>query len=256
MFSDAMSRLSAAQKSSKGAAAYSRFVNRPLGRPLAALAYARGLSPTQVTLFSAAATFSAIAMIALVRPTWWSSALVAVLLVLGYALDSADGQLARLTGTGSLAGEWLDHFFDATKAATLHAAVLICWFRFFELPLPWLVAPLAFGAVASIFFFGLIATDFLRRVHRAQHPVADETAPAEAWRSSPLYSLAVLPTDYGFLCLTFVLLWVQPAFVAVYSLLAVANVLVLGLAAARWYSSIRRMEAASIASPTPAELPR
>lgn len=254
MYSDAMSRLSAAQKSSSGAAAYSRFVNRPLGRPLAALAYAGGLTPTQVTLCSAAATFSAIALIALIDPTWWSSALVALLLVLGYALDSADGQLARLTGTGSLAGEWLDHFFDATKAATLHAAVLICWFRFFDLPMPWLAVPLVFGAVASVFFFGLIATDFLRRVHRAQHPVVEGAGSTEAWRNSPLYSLAVLPTDYGFLCLTFVLLWMQPVFVAVYSLLAVANVLVLGLAAARWYGSLRRMEAA--ASPSTAGLPR
>ena len=249
MFSDAMSRLSAAQKSNKGAAAYSRFVNRPLGRPLAALAYARGLTPTQVTLVSALATFSAIAMIAVVRPSWWSSTLVALLLMLGYALDSADGQLARLTGTGSLAGEWLDHFFDATKAATLHAAVLICWFRFYELPVAWSMVPLVFGAVAGVFFFGLIATDFLRRLHRAQHPVDDANAPAEAWRNSPLYSLAVLPTDYGFLCLTFVLLWVQPVFVAVYSLLALANVLVLGLAAARWYGSLRRMEAGAIAEP-------
>ena len=254
MYSDAMSRLTAAQKSSNGAAAYSRFVNRPLGRPLAAFAYAGGLTPTQVTLCSATATFSAIAVIALVDPTWWSSALVALLLVLGYALDSADGQLARLTGTGSMAGEWLDHFFDATKAATLHAAVLICWFRFFDLPTPWLVVPLVFGAVASVFFFGLIATDFLRRVHRAQHPITDAAVPAETWRNSPLYSLAVLPTDYGFLCVTFVLLWVQPVFIAVYSLLAAANVLVLGLAAARWYRSLRRMDAAAF--PTPAGLPR
>ena len=46
-------------------------------------------------------------------------------LVLGYALDAADGQLARLRGGGSPAGEWLDHMVDAAKISSLHLAVLI-----------------------------------------------------------------------------------------------------------------------------------
>lgn len=242
-FADAMSRLATAQKSSKGAAAYSRYVNRPLGRPLAALAYAAGWSPSQVTLLSALCTFSGITLIATVPPTWWSSLVIAALLVLGYALDSADGQLARLTGTGSLAGEWLDHFFDALKAVSLHAAVLVCWLRFFAVPAGWIAAPLVFGIVASVFFFGMIATDFLRRIHRLQHgEPAPAQAPADGWRSSRLYSLAVLPNDYGFLCLVFVVLWLQPVFVTIYTLLAAANVIVLLLAGARWYLSIRAME--------------
>ena len=60
--------LKAAQKTSKGAPAYSRFVNRPFGRALAAIAYVLGRTPNQLTVLSAACTYSALAIIALVEP--------------------------------------------------------------------------------------------------------------------------------------------------------------------------------------------
>ena len=44
-------RLAAAQKGAAGAPAYSRFVNRPLGRLFAALAFHAGLTPNAVTAF-------------------------------------------------------------------------------------------------------------------------------------------------------------------------------------------------------------
>ena len=197
----------------------------------------------RATPVSVNTALTGVALIALLPPTVWSSILIAVLLVLGYALDSADGQLARLTGTGSLAGEWLDHFFDSIKLATIHLAVLVCWFRFFDLPDGWLLVPLVFAASANVFFFGIIAADFLRRVHRLEHPHGPAEAPREAWRSGGLYSLAVIPTDYGFLCLVFALLWWQPVFVGIYTALAVINVLMLLLAALRWYRSIRGLAA-------------
>ena len=240
-FRQAIERLVAAQKSSRGAPAYSRFVNRPLGRVLAAAAYALRLSPTQVTLLSGIATGAGILLIALVPPTWWSAVLVTLLLVLGYALDSADGQVARLTGTGSLAGEWLDHFFDATKQATIHIAVLICWFRFYDLSDLWMLVPLAFGATASVFFFGVVGADFLRRINRLQHPAMP--APAEAGPTSAVYSLAVMPADYGLLCIVFLTLWVPPVFVTIYTALAAINLLLLAASGVRWYRSVRRAEA-------------
>lgn len=240
----ALSRLKGAQKSSDGAAAYSRFVNRPVGRRLAALAYVAGLTPNQVTALAGVSTFAGIAAIAVFDPSVSSSLLVSALLVLGYALDSADGQLARLTGAGSLAGEWLDHILDAAKTATLHVAVLVCWVRFYAVPLPWLSVPVVYGSVASVFFFGVIATDLLRRIHRLGHPVAPESpeSPSPAWRSNPLYSLVVLPTDYGFLCLSFLLLWWHPGFMVVYTALAAANLVVLPLAAWRWYRSLKSLD--------------
>src|SRR5947208_1481942 len=93
--------LASKQKTLKGAPAYSRFVNRKLGRLLAAAAYLIGLTPNAVTLISAGFSLTGIVLLAVARPTWLVGVLVAVALVLGYALDAADGQLARLRGGGS-----------------------------------------------------------------------------------------------------------------------------------------------------------
>ena len=122
-----------------------------------------GLTPNAVTGISALLSFSAIAVLALVPPAWWIGLLVAVLLVLGYAFDSADGQVARLRGGGSSAGEWLDHVVDAVKIAALHLAVLVGAYRFFDLgSRGWLLIPIGFVLVANVTFFGMILNDLLR----------------------------------------------------------------------------------------------
>jgi phosphatidylglycerophosphate synthase len=238
--SDSISELRNAQKSNQGAPAYSRFVNRPIGRLLAAVAHNMGLGPNAVTLISGAVTMSGVAVIALVEPTWWSSVLISFLLVLGYALDSADGQVARLQGRSSLEGEWLDHMMDALKLATIHTAVLVSWYRWFDLDEKWLLVPLLFQVVGSVFFFGVILTDLLRRLARLR--AADGALPAAKPRStSVLYSLAVIPADYGLICLIFLTLWLQTLFVAIYTALAVVNALVLAASGLRWFRAIRAL---------------
>lgn len=236
---EAMQQLRSAQKSSRGAPAYSRFINRPLGRPLAATAAHFGLTPTQVTMLSAASTFAGIACIALLPLEWWASLAITALLVLGYALDSADGQLARLTQSFSASGEWLDHMFDAAKAVTIHLAVLAAWLRYPDLA-PWLlVVPAAFAAMASTFFFGVIAVDLLRRIHRLEHP-SDLPADGPS-RTSVGYSLLVAPADYGLLCLLFVLLFLPAVFVPLYTALTVVNGALLLASSVRWYRSLRAL---------------
>jgi len=231
----ALRDLGARQKPSAGAPAYSRFVNRPLGRVIAAVAYSIGLTPNAVTAISAVLTFSAIAVLALAPSTAFIGVTVTVLLVLGYAFDSADGQIARLRGGGSAAGEWLDHMVDATKQVSLHLAVLVAWWRSFELHEAWLLVPLGYTVVATVFFFGVILTEQLRR------QAGTASAPGSAIRTSPLYAIAVLPADYGFLCLAFLLLGWHQAFVVVYTLLFAANAAILALSAVRWYRAIARL---------------
>lgn len=236
-YGDAMVRLHAAQKSSKGAPAYSRFVNRKAGRVLAAVAYRLGATPNQVTAVSAAFSFGAIAVLALVAPSWWSGLLVAVGLALGYALDAADGQLARLRGGGSSSGEWLDHFIDATKISTLHLAVLVAAYRFFDLSTPaWLLVPIGFAIVAAVMFFAMTLNDQLRR----QHGVSAATAPQPT--TSTLRSLLVVPTDYGLLGWTFVLLAAPAVFFAVYTLLFACNAGFLSLAAVKWFRDMQALD--------------
>ncbi len=225
---EVVQRLGSAQKArSAGAPAYSVLVNRPAGRQLAARAYRLGMTPDGVTATSAAFSLAAILAVAL-APAWgWWGLLVWALLAAGYALDSADGQLARLRGGGSPAGEWLDHVVDAAKISSLHGAVLVWAFRHLDLPSGWLLVPLGFAVVAAVAFFTQILNDSLRRAHPG--------GPVAAGSPSLRRSLVVLPTDYGVLCLAFVLLGTPVAFFAVYTALAAASAAHLFLALPKWH---------------------
>ncbi|WP_375499424.1 CDP-alcohol phosphatidyltransferase family protein [uncultured Jatrophihabitans sp.] len=236
-----VARLSKAGKSNRGAGGYSRWVNRPLGRHLAALGFALKLTPNQISLLSAACTFTAIGLFASLHPALVTAVVVTVLLVLGYALDSADGQVARLRGGGSSAGEWLDHVLDAVKISTFHLAVAVSWYRFYDLRHPSvLLVPLAFSAVSCVFFFALILSDMLRRIARVQQGgTAVTTASLTPDERAPvLRSLVVLPNDYGVLCLTMLLLPLQLTFGIVYSILLVANVGFLLIGCLRWFAEM------------------
>jgi phosphatidylglycerophosphate synthase len=232
-FAEVVARLAAAQKArAPGAPAYSIYVNRPLGRLLAAAAYLGGLTPNVVTVISAVFTFSAIVVITLVPPAPLTGVGIGLLLIIGYALDSADGQVARLRGGGSPSGEWLDHVVDAAKISSLHLAVLISWFRFLELPSELLLLiPLGFAIVAAVLFFAMILNDFLR----ARDRVARRTT------GGGIRSLLVLPTDYGILCIAFLLIGVPTVFVAVYGFLFVANAAYALAALPKWYRDIGRI---------------
>ncbi|KPM57015.1 CDP-alcohol phosphatidyltransferase [Frankia sp. R43] len=275
-FRAALDRLSSAQKSPKGAPAYSRFVNRRLGRLFAAAGYTAGLTPNQVTAISGLFTFGGIALLAYARPTAPVGVAVCLALVIGYALDSADGQLARLRGGGSPVGEWLDHVCDSAKIPLLHLAVAVSCYRFSALGRgEFLLVPLAFAAVATTTFFSMIISDFLRRTRPAAaagppasgipsasagQPVAGSqpvASGAAAGTHAPIWrSLLVLPSDYGLLCLIFVLLGAGTAFSApfcvAYAALAAANALYLLGVLLRGY---RAMTALGVTAPTAATAP-
>lgn len=112
----ALLELRTAQKSAKGVSLYSRYVNRPVGRYLAAGSHAVGLSPNQVTLVSAVFSFAAVAAVALGEPSPWQGVAVWAGLAVGFAFDSADGQLARLRGGGSAAGSGWTTWWTARRS--------------------------------------------------------------------------------------------------------------------------------------------
>jgi phosphatidylglycerophosphate synthase len=234
---DTLRRLAAAQKGAKGAPAYSRFVNRKLGRVLAALAFHAGLTPNAVTGISAASTATGITLLAL-RPVSWSLGLVvAGCLVVGYAFDAADGQLARLRGGGSPAGEWLDHMVDSVKTSSLHLALLIGLYRFQPVERgPLLLLPLGFCVVAAVLFFGTMLNEALRVQHGAP-----TRAQRSGERPSVLRSLVVVPTDYGALCWTFVLLGAPAVFLSVYAFLFLVMAAYLALASVTWFKEMGRL---------------
>lgn len=228
-------RLGGAQKGhARGAPAYSVYVNRPVGRVLAAVAHTMGLTPDQVTAISAVHTFAGVAVLALAPIEWWTGLVVAVLLALGYAWDSADGQVARLRGGGSLAGEWLDHFVDAIKIASMHLAVLIGLHQ--GVPelggSAALLLPIAYSVVATATFFGMILNDLLRGARGV--PSAHARG-----GGTPLRSLLLLPTDFGVLCWAFVLWGWTAAFVPVYGILLALSTAFLALASVKWFREMR-----------------
>jgi len=232
-----LQRLAGAQKGSAGAPAYSRFVNRRLGRGLAALAFHAGLTPNAVTGISAVFTGTGIALLLLLPPSWATGLAVAGCLVAGYAFDAADGQLARLRGGGSPAGEWLDHMVDAVKLLSLHLAVLVALYRFEVVEIgPLLLIPIGYCIADGALFFAMMLNEALR----ARHGAATRAQPSDQ-RAGLTRSLVSLPTDYGVLALVFVL-WGAPAlFLPAYAVLFGATAAHLALGSRKWFREMGRL---------------
>ncbi|MGR6743447.1 CDP-alcohol phosphatidyltransferase family protein [Microbacterium sp. F1-18] len=225
-FSDAWGSLRQAQKGKRGVSLYSRWVNRPLGRVFAAAAAATGIGPNTVTALSALATTAGLVVVAAVPTTAWSGVTAAALLVIGFALDSADGQVARLTGASSRAGEWLDHVVDAGKMVGVHAAVLIGFTGGGRSGGAWLLLPLAYALIAVVLFAGLTLYSLLA-------PRSGATPPP-----STLRAVLLLPADYGVLAVAFVLWGAPEIFVVVYSALLLATTGITVLLSRKWFRSL------------------
>jgi phosphatidylglycerophosphate synthase len=236
-FATARSRLGGAQKSTASVPAYLRFVNRRAGGWLAALAYAVDLTPTQVTVLSAASSFAGIVLLLLAPASVGTGLGVAALLLFGYALDSADGQLARVRGGGSRAGEWLDHVVDMAKLSSLHAAVAVSVLRFFDVSRLALAIPLIFGIANATQFLGMMLRDQLRAgaeqtdepkatasEHRQERSERGAEQAARTGSSSVLRAWLLLPLDHGALGLVFLLLGWHTGFLIGYGFLALCTV--------------------------------
>jgi len=244
-FRQTVLQLSSAQKTAApGAPPYSLYVNRKAGKYVAAAAHRIGWSPNQITCVSAALTLSGVILLAAAPSSWWMGIAVWGMLALGYVFDSADGQVARLRGIGSPAGEWLDHVFDSAKLPSLHLAVLIATYRNFDLPNEaWLFIPVSFSVIASVGFFSMIIKDHLKIIH--SHEVHDTGKS----KRSILKAVALLPTDYGMLCFLFVFFGSQSIFVFLYSLFFIANAGHLLLASFKWFNDMKNLE--SVGTETP-----
>ena len=122
-FAETLRALNGAQKPGHGVPAYTRWVNRRAARVFAAGAVALGIGPNGVTAVSALLSAGAIAVLLLADPTVLTAVIAALLFALGYAMDSADGQVARVTGASSPGGEWLDHVVDSVRVPAIHLTV-------------------------------------------------------------------------------------------------------------------------------------
>lgn len=204
-------RLDGAQKPANGVPAYTRWVNRRGARVAAAAAAASGMTPNQITVISSALSAAGMAALLLLPQAEWTGVPVALLLALGYLLDSADGQLARLTGASSKAGEWFDHVVDAFRTPAIHLVLAVA-VMLHRPHYGWLaVTALVYAMVSSGQFLSqILAEAFITGQGGTQR------------RGGTLRSFILLPTDPGTLCWSF-LFWGAPRVHAVfYALLALA----------------------------------
>lgn len=211
--------LAAVQKPGHGVPWYMRVVNRRLGRAVAAALSTTRVSPDQVTLTSGLVTAAGLVVLVLSPVGVATACIVVVLLQVGLALDAADGQLARLTGRGSVAGEWTDHVVDVARTVCLHLAVAVALVRHGHVATSWALLSLAFGVVATVRFHAQVLAEQLHRA--APGPVSTGRDPR---RSGWLQ----LPADTGVVNAV-LLLWSWPAaFLVGYGGLAAANAVLLG----------------------------
>ena len=77
-------------------------------------------------------------------------------------------------------------------------------------------------------------------MRRIQGP--DAAKPASS--SSVLRSLLTIPTDYGFLAVTFLLFGLPQVFIVVYAVMLLGNIGYLVLGLPRWYAGLRTLRRA------------
>ena len=230
-YREVLARTNAAQKPGAGVPAYTRWVNRRLARYAAAAAYRLGMSPNGVSVLSLGCSVTGLALLLVLGDKQVLAGVVAaVLLALGYVLDSADGQLARLSGTAGRSGEWLDHLFDAVRAPAVHLVVAAGVLLREEATEALAVLAAAYALLVTAQFMSQMLAGMMLDAHASVR-----TPPRER------QSWLLLPTDTGVLCWTFVLWGFPVAFAAVYVALFCANAVHAGASMRRRFRELNRV---------------
>lgn len=120
-------------RTNRGGGLYSEAISQRIGAVLAMAADRLGLSPTVLTLTNLAIGLAtSVTLVALAGPVAagavpaWAAGLVGLIgWQLAYALDCADGQLARVTGQGSPAGARVDVLCDVATQIGLATALSV-----------------------------------------------------------------------------------------------------------------------------------
>ena len=120
-------------RTNRGGGLYSEAISQRIGAVFAVAADRLGLSPTVLTLTNLAIGLAtSVTLVALANPVAagavpaWAAGLVGLIgWQLAYALDCADGQLARVTGQGSPAGARVDVLCDVATQIGLATALSV-----------------------------------------------------------------------------------------------------------------------------------
>jgi phosphatidylglycerophosphate synthase len=170
----------------------------PAARRLAERLCPTTIRPNHLTLASCALMLSAAGLIA-VGPEGWSCQMAAALaLATALVLDTADGRLARLQGTCSHFGRWLDQVLDELADLALHAAIAWAAFRRDSNPV-WLVFGIAYVSGKYLFLVqGLLGNELESNSgHRALASDAPRKLPDSAQSAGGLERITALVRSIG-----------------------------------------------------------
>jgi phosphatidylglycerophosphate synthase len=88
----------------------------------------------------------------------WFNISAAALMATGLVLDTSDGHLARLQGTSSRYGAWLDGFLDEATDLAIHGAA--AWSAAIRFGAPiWLALGVAYASSKFLYHFGAMTWD-------------------------------------------------------------------------------------------------
>lgn len=118
---------------------------------LAGLLTETRIRPNHLTAIAAISMLASAALIAFAQPLILRTVLPAALMAIALIVDTADGHLARLQGTASRVGRWLDATLDELGDMALHAGVAWAAFRSSGDGI-WLVVGMAYGMSKYLFF--------------------------------------------------------------------------------------------------------
>jgi CDP-alcohol phosphatidyltransferase len=132
----------------------------PMARRIAERLCPTSITPNAVTLASGSLMLWAAALVAVGPSDWIGQVTVGLSLALALVLDTADGRLARLQGTSSAFGRWLDQVLDELADLALHAA--IAWAAFSRDGRPiWLLVGIIYASGKYLFLIQSLLGDEL-----------------------------------------------------------------------------------------------
>jgi len=204
-------KLDNSQKKGSGTPVYTRYVNRFIGRLLAAIFATFNISPNTVSFFSAGLTFISFVLFLLMPSiTILESSILVLVLYFSYALDSADGQLARLLSRQSKQGEWLDHFLDALKIPFSHGVAIL-----------FIISKIETITYTHLVFFlviiSLSSANFLSNILKSKLLVSKNSETTTmSHKTNIVRSVLTLPLDYGFFITIFLFAYEINIFSTIY----------------------------------------
>ncbi len=177
-----------------------RPINRKISQRVTPWLAAARLTPNQVTMLSLGAGLLGVLDFLRGTPAGWIQG--ALWLQLSYVLDNCDGELARMTGTASGLGSWLDTLADCLIHTVFFPALGAGFYRFDPNPLWLLLGGLASAGVLLSYGSSVLEQIQLRGRAALEHP----DPPPDQGSSGIRKAIKIFREDFSFIVLASALL--------------------------------------------------